>query len=141
MLMLEPTARPKILVVDDDCAILELVTTRLMLDNYNVFTARDGREGLERLKSLRPEGLVLDLNMPVRDGFSVLEELGKMGASRTPTLVLTARHAAADVQRALRLGARDYLAKPFTSSQLRTRVARLVRARGEAPDARVGIRG
>jgi DNA-binding response OmpR family regulator len=132
MLTREVTRR-KILVVDDDRAILELVTVRLTLDGYDVFTAREGREGLQRLQGVRPDAMVLDLNMPVLDGFGVLTQLGKTGTARTPILVLTARHDAADVQRAISMGARDYLAKPFKDSQLLMRMARLFRAR---PDPR-----
>ena len=66
--------------------------------------------------------------MPEMDGFSVLEALCKDRFGRgVPVLVLTARHAAEDVKRALRLGAKDYLAKPFNDNQLMARVARLMR--------------
>jgi DNA-binding response OmpR family regulator len=117
----------RILVVDDDKAILELVSTRLTLAGYNVFSARNGHEALTRLSSLRPAAMVLDLNMPTLDGFGVLQRMGKEWTARTPTLVLTARNGTADVQRAIKLGARDYLAKPFKDSDLLMRVARLFR--------------
>jgi two-component system OmpR family response regulator len=120
-------ARRRILAVDDDRAILELVATRLTLAGFDVFSARDGREAIERIGALRPHGMVLDLNMPGVDGFGVLEHLGMAGAARLPTLVLSARHATADVQRAIALGARDYVAKPFRDSQLLLRTARLFR--------------
>jgi two-component system OmpR family response regulator len=70
--------------------------------------------------------MILDINMPELDGFGVLEALGQ-DAGLTPILVLTARHAAEDVRRAIGLGAKDYLAKPFSESQLLARVARLLR--------------
>ena len=116
-----------ILVADDDAAIRELVSTRLTLAGYTVLTARDGREAVSRVLERRYDGLVLDLNMPELDGFGVLERLRGLGRSRPPTLVLTARHDAADVEAAVRLGARDYLAKPFDDRQLLMRVARLFR--------------
>jgi two-component system OmpR family response regulator len=124
--------RRRILVVDDDRAILELVCTRLTLAGYDAFGARDGAEALQRLNGLRPQAMVLDLNMPNLDGFGVLKTLGRERAQATPTLVLTARHAAADVQRAISLGARDYLAKPFKDANLLMRVARLFRPRVHA---------
>ena len=127
MLTREATRR-RILVVDDDRAILELVSVRLTLDGYDVFGARDGREALQRLNGVRPDAMVLDLNMPVLDGFGVLQQLGKARTDRIPILVLTARHDAADVQRAIGMGARDYLAKPFKDAQLLMRVGRLFRA-------------
>jgi DNA-binding response OmpR family regulator len=123
---LEPAKR-RILAVDDDRAVLELVCTRLTLAGYDVFSARDGREALSRLSSLRPAAMVLDLGLPNLDGFGVLETMGKAGTARTPTLVLTARHSAPDVKRAISLGARDFLSKPFTDNQLLMRVQRLFR--------------
>ena len=117
----------RILVVDDDKAVLELVSTRLTLAGYNVFGARNGHEGLSRLSSLRPSALVLDLNMPSLDGFGVLQRMGIETTARIPTLVLTASRGSADVQRAIKLGARDYLTKPFKDSNLLLRVARLFR--------------
>ncbi len=124
-----PTAetRYRILVVDDDKAILELVNTRLTLAGYDVFGARDGHEALARLGGLRPAAMVLDLNMPSLDGFGVLKQMGREKTARIPTLVLTASRGPVDVQRAIQLGARDYLAKPFRDSDLLMRVARLFR--------------
>ncbi len=123
--------RRRILVVDDDRAIRELVCTRLTLAGYDAFGARDGAEALERIGGLRPQAMVLDLNMPRVDGFGVLQGLGRERALRLPTLVLTARHSSADVQRAIGLGARDYLAKPFKDANLLMRVARLLRPRAQ----------
>ena len=123
--------RHRVLVVDDDRAILELVCTRLTLAGYDAYSARNGVEALQRIESLKPKAMVLDLNMPQLDGFGVLKSLGRERALKTPTLVLTARHAAADVQTAIGLGARDYLAKPFKDQQLLMRVARLMRPRTE----------
>jgi DNA-binding response OmpR family regulator len=120
----------RVLVVDDDAAILELVTTRLLLSGFKVFTARNGHEAMRRMSEVKVDAMVLDLNMPSMDGFQVLTRLGGMGRL-PPTLVLTARHEAADVQRAVQLGARDYLAKPFKDQQLLMRVARLFRSRTE----------
>ena len=126
MPLLRETVR-RMLVVDDDVAILELVGTRLTLAGYVVLTARNVREALSRLNDRRYDGMVLDLNMPEMDGFEVLEKMKVHGRAKPPTLVLTARHNAADVERAVRLGARDYLAKPFDDRQLLMRVARLFR--------------
>lgn len=119
--------RRRVLVVDDDRAILELVATRLTLAGYDVFSARDGREAVERVRALRPHAMVLDLNMPEVDGFGVLERLGPSTTASLPILVLTARHSSKDVQRAIALGARDYVAKPLKEGQLLLRVARLFR--------------
>jgi DNA-binding response OmpR family regulator len=117
----------RVLVVDDDSSILELVRTRLTLAGYMVLAARDGREAIARLSERRYDAMVLDLNMPGVDGFQVLDRMKKLEFAAPPTLVLTARHDALDVTRAVQLGARDYLAKPFQDRQLLMRVARLFR--------------
>jgi len=129
---LDDGLRRRVLVVDDDRAILELVCTRLTLAGYDAFAARDGAEALERIGGLRPEAMVLDLNMPRLDGYGLLQRLGLERARKLPTLVLTARHSSADVQRAIALGARDYLAKPFRDANLLMRVSRLFRPRARA---------
>lgn len=116
--------KPRLLVVDDDPMMLELLVTRLELAGYAVSTARDGLEALRRVHKCRPQALILDINMPRLDGFGVLEQLN---TSRWPVLVLTARNQTQDVQRAISLGARDFLSKPFKDNQLLLRVARLLR--------------
>lgn len=118
--------RGRILVVDDDPLVLELVTTRLALSGYAPFTARDGFQAIRRLHEVRVKAMVLDLNMPGMDGFGVLAQMGRLGMiEKIPTLVLSARNAREDVAEAVRLGARDYLSKPFDDAQLISRVGRL----------------
>jgi two-component system OmpR family response regulator len=128
-----PDGPRRLLLVDDEISILELVSTRLTLAGYTVFTARNGVEALSRLTERRYDGMVLDLNMPQMDGFGVLECMADLPDPAPPTLVLTASHNAADVQRAVKLGARDYLSKPFEDRQLLMRVARLFRVQPAAP--------
>ncbi len=118
--------RPRVLIVEDDPMVLELVTTRLDLAGFQTFCARNGLEGLGRIQDLRPDGLVLDINMPVLDGFGVLSHLKSVGSFFPPTLVLTARNKPEDVKAAIAMGARDFLAKPFKDDQLIARVGRLV---------------
>ena len=121
---------PRILVVEDDAAVLELVVTRLEVAGFQTFSARDGIDALARVAKLRPAGMVLDVNMPRMDGFGVLERLREKNLiASTPTLVLTARNNQDDVRRAIELGARDYLAKPFKDEQLISRVRRLLQQR------------
>ncbi|WP_397401810.1 PleD family two-component system response regulator [Phenylobacterium sp.] len=121
-------ARPRILIAEDDPMIMELITTRLELAGFRTFSARNGKDALQRIADIRPDGLVLDINLPFVDGFQVLVHLMATGAlQRTPTLVLTARNQPEDVRRAIGLGARDFISKPFKDDQLIARVARLVR--------------
>ena len=124
----------RVLVVDDDPAIVELITTRLDLAGYRTFSARNGHQGISRITEVLPAVLVLDINMPGLDGFEVLKRLGRSGhLSRLPTMVLTARNRPEDVQRAIKLGARDYMAKPFNDQQFLMRIARLLRPRRMGP--------
>ncbi len=76
---------------------------------------------------VKPDALILDINLPGLDGLSILARWKERGVTPPPTLMLTARHSAADVQEAISLGAKDYLTKPFNDVVLLSRVARLVR--------------
>lgn len=121
-----PRAR-RVLVVDDDPHIVELIVTRLGIAGFETRTARNGAEAIQRLTEFRAEAMILDINMPVLDGFGVLAHLNAQGlSSRIPTMVLTARNNAGDVAKAVQLGARDFLSKPFNDMQLLQRVGRLL---------------
>ncbi len=129
-------ARPRqpILVVDDDPAVLELIVTRLEIAGYKTRQARDGAAAVDRLGEDRPAAMILDLSMPHLDGFGVLDLIGNRPDLATiPVLVLSARTGADDVKMAIRMGAADYLSKPFDAPRLLSRVARLVNSR-RAPD-------
>ena len=117
----------RVFVIDDDPGILELTSTLLTQAGCIVATADNGYDGLEELPKFRPEVLVLDLNMPGMDGFTVLDHMRKMGfINAVRTLVFTARTNRDDVDRAVALGARDYLSKPYEPKELLLRVARLL---------------
>lgn len=120
--------RPRrVLVVEDDPFLLELIQTRLELAGFDTRAARDGGQALTRLTEFRPEAMVLDINMPVLDGFGVLTHMRAQGLTeKTPTMVLTARNSPEDVAKAIKMGARDYLSKPFKDEQLIARVGRLL---------------
>lgn len=123
-----------ILVAEDDSSIRELVRARLQISGYDVVTARTGAEAVSRVRTVTVDGLILDINMPEVDGFGVLRAIQETPSiRRLPVLILTARHAHDDVRRAVMLGARDYLTKPFSEQQLIARVARLLKPRFESP--------
>lgn len=127
-----PRAR-RVLVVDDDPHIVELIVTRLEIAGFETRSARNGNEAIQRFAEFRPEAMVLDINMPVLDGFGVLAHMKAQGLSaKIPTMVLTARNNAGDVARAVQMGARDYLSKPFNDALLIQRVGRLL-ARAKTP--------
>ncbi len=129
-------SRRRILVVDDDPAVLDLIIARLEVAGYETCWARDGAAAMERLRDVRPAAMILDLSMPHLDGFGVLDLMSRRpDLAATPVLVLSARSGAEDVRLALTLGASDYLAKPFDTPRLLARVARLLRPRRTAPPA------
>lgn len=122
------SGRGKVLVVDDDPGIRELLSIRLGLLGYQVVTAKDGGAALDEISKFKPDAVVLDLAMPRLDGFGVLERLGRAKLASLPVLVLSARTSTFDVQRAIRLGAKDFLAKPFGEDQLLRRISRLAKS-------------
>ncbi|MBI1758593.1 MAG: response regulator transcription factor [Actinobacteria bacterium] len=118
----------RLLVVEDDPDIA--LALRLLLDRsgYTVEHAADGRTGLRLVHEVRPDLLVLDIGLPVMDGWQVLERVRDI--SDLPILLLTAHGQETDKVRGLRGGADDYLTKPFTNSELLARVEALLRRSG-----------
>lgn len=117
-----------LLLVEDDGLVMDSLRTRLSGAGFVVHTARNGNEALKQLVSVRPDAMILDINMPEMDGFSVLEVLRQeLPHLRVPVLVLTARNTADDVKRAIELGARDYVVKTQLEAELLGRVERLFR--------------
>lgn len=130
--------RPIILVAEDDSGIREIARTRLQAAGYQAHTACNGNEAMQRILQLRPHALILDINMPKMDGFQVLEALAaRQDVKLIPVMVLSARHDSTDVRRAVQLGAKDYLTKPFSEIQLLARVARLLARPIPAPPQEV----
>ena len=119
-----------ILIVDDDVELVGLLRFALTGAGYEVVTAFDGEQALRRLRDHTPELVILDVNLPLLDGFKVLEQLRKH--SQVPVMMLTVRSAEEDEVRGLDLGADDYLKKPFSPRALLARVRSLLR-RGNEP--------
>jgi DNA-binding response OmpR family regulator len=117
----------RVLVVDDEKAIRDLVIMRLEIAGFATSAASDGLSALARIRDFKPHAMILDINMPLLDGFGLMARMGKDQLSTIPTLVLTARGQVDDVKRAITLGARDYLSKPFRDDHLLARMARLCR--------------
>jgi DNA-binding response OmpR family regulator len=114
---------PLVLVADDDEDILELVSYRLSRAGYEVVTANDGEEALERAFDRPPNLAVLDVMMPKLDGYEVTRRLrGNEATAAIPVILLTARVQDADVARGFDAGADDYVKKPFSPQELRARV-------------------
>ena len=124
----------RVLVVDDDPDICGLLRTLLELAGHEVVVAQDGRSGLRALYESRPDLVVLDVGMPVLDGWETLRRIRDL--SEVPVLMLTARGAELEKVRALRAGADDYVTKPFGRQELLARAEALLRraARAAAPE-------
>jgi len=117
----------KIFIAEDDLAIVELLRIRLELAGYQTFHAKTGRSAIDGIHQTKPDALLLDIGLPIYDGFQVLRSIrASPSVSDTPAMMLTARHHSADVQRALLLGAQDFVTKPFDDQKLIARVNRLV---------------
>ena len=117
----------RVLIADDDPFLLELLAYKLSAAGYSVSSARDGGEALEQCRDPLPDLVVLDAMMPVTDGFEVLRRLKSDPlTSAVPVIMLTALRREEDVVGALKLGAHDYLVKPFIPDELVARIGRLL---------------
>jgi DNA-binding response OmpR family regulator len=125
----ETASSATLLIVEDDPAIREILRL-LMHDRYNVVFAEDGPPALDMLRTWRPDMVLLDLGLPGMDGFDVLSRI-RATAPGLPVTVLTATVTTGDVVRAMRLGAFDYVTKPFRDEELLTKI-------GEALSGRLG---
>jgi DNA-binding response OmpR family regulator len=121
----------RLLIAEDDRALASLLQHALKADGHIVYAVHEGAAAVEAFRERLPDLTILDLNMPVKDGEQVLEELRLMDAD-LPVLVLTARQDVDTRVRCLDRGADDFLLKPFSLYELRARVRALLRRRREA---------
>ena len=116
----------KILAVDDERHIVRLVQINLQKEGYEVVTASNGREALEKVKSEKPDLVVMDVMMPEMDGFEALEQMkADPETANVPVIMLTAKAQDADVFSGWQKGADLYLTKPFNPAELLTFVKRI----------------
>ncbi|MCH7654644.1 MAG: response regulator transcription factor [Chloroflexi bacterium] len=120
------------LVIDDEDDVRLLVTSRLKRAGYETIGAADGQEGIRLFYRERPDLVVLDLAMPVMDGWEVLRRLREV--STVPVIMLSARAEERDKIKGLKSGADDYIAKPFSGDELEARVEAALRRAAMAPD-------
>ena len=115
----------KILVVDDEKPISDIIKFNMVKEGYEVVTAFDGREALEMFEAERPDILILDLMLPEMDGLEVARTIRK--TSNVPIIVLSAKDSEFDKVIGLEIGADDYMTKPFSNRELQARVKAILR--------------
>ena len=120
-----------VLVVEDDRNIQELLQLYLEKEGYAVTVASDGGQGLAKFRSIKPDLVLLDVMMPVMDGWSVCKAI--RADSQTPIIMLTAKGETDDKVSGLKSGADDYVTKPFEMKELLARVEAVLRRTGSAP--------
>ena len=126
-------ALEKILVVDDDINICELLRIYLEKEGYTVILAHDGEKGIEKFNATKPDVILLDIMLPVMDGWQVCREIRKK--SNVPILMVTAKSETFDKVLGLELGADDYIVKPFDAKEVVARIKAVYRRAGQtAPE-------
>ena len=117
----------KILIVDDEPNIVMTLEYTFKKSNYEVFIARDGQEALDILKTNFPDVIILDIMMPMVDGFATLEQIRKDdNLQHTKVMFLSAKNKESDVEKGLALGADAYMTKPFSIKKVVEKVEELL---------------
>ncbi|SRR5581483_4925976 len=115
----------KVLLVDDDIDLLDLLAYALRREGYTILTASDGQQALRRCEGEQPDIVLLDVNLPKLNGFEVCRRIRH--ASEIPIIMLTSRDEEEDILRGLQFGADDYVTKPFSPKQLAARMKTVLR--------------
>lgn len=121
----------KVLIVEDDLALSDVLAFTLRHDGFDVVTAHDGLDGLGSWREEAPDFVILDLNLPKLDGLTLCRRIRAEG--ETPIIILTVRGSEAEVVRGLELGADDYMVKPFSPRELLARIRAVLRRLGRLP--------
>lgn len=115
-----------IMIIDDEAGVRDLLGDALKLAGFETVTATDAMNAQTLLRSIKPDLLIVDINMPMMDGFEFIERIRGNG-DNTPALMLSARGDRADITRGLTLGADDYVTKPFGLEELVLRIKAILR--------------
>ena len=122
--------KTKILVIDDEPNIVQTLQDRLEMNEYRVFTAHNGRDGMDKFEREKPDVILLDVIMPIMDGLEMLETLRKRPDGQYVSIImLTARSQTQDIARANACGIDDYIVKPFDLSELLAKIESVVEHR------------
>jgi len=117
----------RLLIIDDEVHILELLRYNLESSGYEVVQAESGEEALEKLKKIKVDGVILDLMLPGIDGIEVLRQIRQSDHMYLPVIMLTAKNEEIDAVIGLEMGADDYIGKPFRTRELISRVKSVLR--------------
>lgn len=131
----------RILIIEDETSIYELLSYNLQQAGYSVDWARDGQEGLKLFQTNRPDLVLLDLMLPTMDGLKVCETIRQQDGYTTPIIMITAKNEEVDRILGLELGADDYITKPFSVREVLARVRALLRRITFIQEEDVIIRG
>ena len=123
--------KEKILIVDDEPRYLRLMEANLATESYQVIRATNGQQAVELVEAEKPDLVLLDVLMPVLDGFQTLERIREF--SPTPVIIVSGKGEEQDRVRGLNLGADDYITKPFSASEMLARVRAVLRRAGPHP--------
>jgi two-component system KDP operon response regulator KdpE len=124
---------PTVLIVDDDPMAVQLVSDALQHENYTVLSARDGPQGLRTMYEHHPDLIILDINMPAMDGWTVCQRIREV--STVPIIMMTAQDSADEIIKGLELGADEYVTKPFDINVMIARVRATLRRAATEPTA------
>ena len=131
------TARPRVLIAEDDDSLRRLLEMRLAADGFDLRSAEDGVRALEEMEDWIPDVVVCDVMMPRLSGLSVVRQMrDRLGTASVPVLLLTARCFDEDIQQVMELGGVTYMAKPFDFGRLGETLNGLLQASEAAPGGR-----
>lgn len=125
--MFRRSSKKRILVVEDEPQLREGLEARLELEGFSVSTARDGKEGVDKARSEKPDLIILDIMMPKVNGIEACSIIkSEDGTKKIPILIITARQTMGDTEDAFEAGADAYLMKPYTNQRLLEKVQKLL---------------
>lgn len=123
-------SKKRILLIDDEPDVLDLIKSRLEINDYEVITALNGEEGIKRAQEVRPDLILLDIIMPGKDGFEVCRELKvNFSTKDIPVIFLSAKGREDDAFEGLRLGAVNYIVKPYDPKELLDKVDKALKGK------------
>jgi DNA-binding response OmpR family regulator len=130
----------KILIIEDESTLLEAIERKLKIEGFQTITAMDGKEGMRKIETEKPDLILLDIMMPVMDGFEVLEEMKrKEYLPKIPVIIISNSGQPVEIEKALSLGVRDYLVKAeFSPDEVLNKVNNIIKKNSGAKEKNNG---